>query len=242
MCIRDRAYTTISPYITYTKGSFNLGSFVPTYTNYNFKGWSTNSSATTGSTSSVTINAAITYYAIWKQLFTVTWNLNGGNIGGATSNKTENVESGSTVSFTKYTPVKTNSAFQGWSDLSTAQTGSLSGNSPAIFANTTYYAIWASYGTINLNPNGGTLTVSDTAYTSTYTFRYYQPSLTLSGFTPTRNGYTFVGWNENKDATTGETLFTLGTTNPTTIWTGTKTYYAIWKSAKLTPILLVLAE
>lgn len=242
LTVSGKAYTTISPYITYIKGSFNLGSFVPTHTNQNFKGWSTNSSATTGSTSSVTINAAITYYAIWKQLFTVTWNLNGGNIGGATSNKTENVESGSTVSFTKYTPVKTNSAFQGWSDLSTAQTGSLSGNSPAIFANITYYAIWASYGTINLNPNGGTLTVSGTAYTSTYTFRYYQHSLTLSDFTPTRNGYTFVGWNENKDATTGETSFTLGTTNPTTIWTGTKTYYAIWKSATLTPILLVFAE
>ena len=241
LTVSGKAYTTISPYITYTKGSFNLGSFVPTHTNQNFKGWSTNSSATTGSTSSVTINAAITYYAIWKQLFTVTWNLNGGNIGGDTSNKTESVESGSTVSFTKYTPVKTNSSFQGWSDLSTAQTGSLSGNSPAIFANITYYAIWASYGTINLNPNGGTLTVSGTAYTSTYTFRYYQPSLTLSAFTPTRNGYTFVGWNENKDATTGETSFTLGTTIPTTIWTGTKTYYAIWKSAILTPILLVLA-
>lgn len=241
LTVNGTAYTTISPYITYTKGSFNLGSFVPTHTNYNFKGWSTNSSATTGSTSSVTINAAITYYAIWKQLFTVTWNLNGGNIGGVTSNKTESVESGSTVSFTKYTPVKTNSAFQGWSDLSTAQTGSLSGNSPAIFNNTTYYAIWASYGTINLNPNGGTLTVSGTAYTSTYTFRYYQPSLTLRDFTPSRNGYTFVGWNENKDATTGETSFTLGTTNPTTIWTGTKTYYAIWKPATLTPILLVLA-
>lgn len=241
--VSGKAYTTISPYITYTKGSFNLGSFVPTHTNQNFKGWSTNSSATTGSTSSVTINAAITYYAIWKQLFTVTWNLNGGNIGGATSNKTESVESGSTVSFTKYTPVKTNSVFQGWSDLSTAQTGSLSGSSPAIFANTTYYAIWSSYGTINLNPNGGTLTVSGTTYTSTYTFRYYQHSLDLSidKYQMSRTGYTFVGWNEDKNATTGETRFTLGTSNPSTIWTGTKTYYAIWKSAVLTPILLVLA-
>lgn len=215
----------------------------PSKTGNTFLGWYYNSTYYRTFPVSITLGTtAIQFNAIWKQLFTVTWNLNGGNIGGVTSNKTESVESGSTVSFTKYTPVKTNSAFQGWSDLSTAQTGSLSGNSPAIFANTTYYAIWASYGTINLNPNGGTLTVSGTAYTSTYTFRYCQPSLTLHDFTPSRNGYTFVGWNENKDATTGETSFTLGTTNPSTIWTGTKTYYAIWKSATLTPILLVLIK
>lgn len=217
----------------------------------------TNVSSTTGTSYKIpssdttrTIKFKTTYDGITSNeasvsqtcIHTVTWNLQGGNINGDTSNKTESVESGSTVSFTKYTPVKTNSVFQGWSDLSTAQTGSLSGNSPAIFANTTYYAIWTSYGTINLNPNGGTLTVSGTAYTSTYTFRYYQPSLTLSSFVPTRNGYTFVGWNENKDATTGETSFTLGTTKPSTAWAGTKTYYAIWKSATLTPILLVLAK
>lgn len=144
LTVSGHAYTSLNPYITYTKGSFNLGSFVPTYTNYNFKGWSTNSSATTGSTSSVTINTAITYYAIWKQIFTVTWNLNGGNIGGVTTNKTESVESGSTVSFTKYTPVKTGYTFNGWATSSTATSGSTTGNSAAITADTTFYATWKS--------------------------------------------------------------------------------------------------
>ena len=147
LTVSGHTYTSSSPYITYTKGSFNLGSFVPTYTNYNFKGWSTNSSATSGSTSSVTINAAITYYAIWKQLFTVTWNLNGGNIGGVTTNKTESVESGTTVSFTKYTPVKTGYTFNGWATSSTATSGSTTGNSAAITTDTTFYAIY----TISIN-------------------------------------------------------------------------------------------
>ena len=123
---------------------FNLGNYTPTRTDYSFKGWSTNSSATTGSTSSVTINAAITYYAIWKQIFTVTWNLQGGNINGDTSNKTESVESGSTVSFTKYTPVKTGYTFNGWATSSAATSGSTTGNSTAITADTTFYATWKS--------------------------------------------------------------------------------------------------
>ncbi len=144
LTVSGHAYTSSNPYITYTKGSFNLGSFVPTYTNYNFKGWSTNSSATTGSTGSVTINSSIIYYALWKQIFTVTWNLNGGNIGGVTTNKTESVESGTTVSFTKYTPVKTGYTFNGWATSSTATSGSTTGNSAAITTDTTFYATWKS--------------------------------------------------------------------------------------------------
>lgn len=77
-------------------------------------------------------------------LYTVTWNLNGGNIGGDTSNKTESVEYGSTVSFTKYTPVKTGYTFNGWSTSSTATSGSSSGSSSHITANTTFYATWKS--------------------------------------------------------------------------------------------------
>lgn len=143
LTVSGKAYTSSSPYITYVKGTFNLGSYTPTRSSYNFKGWSISSSATSGSTSSVTIDRVITYYAAWKQVFTITWNLNGGNIGGETSNKTESVESGSTVSFTKYTPTKTGYTFVGWSTNSSATSGSTSGTA-TITANTTYYAIWKS--------------------------------------------------------------------------------------------------
>ena len=142
LTISDKSYTSASPYITYVKGIFNLGNYHPTRTGYQLKGWS---STPTGNQvgSGVTITAAITYYALWIQLFTVTWNLNGGNIGGDTSNKTESVKSGSTVSFTKYTPTKTGYTFVGWSTNSSATSGSTSGTA-TITANTTYYAIWKS--------------------------------------------------------------------------------------------------
>lgn len=143
LTVSGNAYTSSNPYITYTKGSFNLENYTPIRTGYNFKGWG---DAPSGNYvgGSVTINSSITYYALWQQLFTVTWNLNGGNINGDTTNKTESVESGSTVSFTKYTPVKTGYTFNGWATSSTATSGSTTGNSAAITADTTFYATWKS--------------------------------------------------------------------------------------------------
>ena len=143
LTVSGHAYTSSNPYITYTKGSFNLENYRPTRTDYSFKGWS-NSPGGAYVGGSVTINSSIIYYALWQQLFTVTWNLQGGNINGDTTNKTESVESGTTVSFTKYTPVKTGYTFNGWATSSTATSGSKTGNSAAITADTTFYATWKS--------------------------------------------------------------------------------------------------
>lgn len=66
LTVSGKEYTTSNPYITYTKGTFNIGSYVPTRNNYIFNGWSTSSTATSGSTSTVTINSSVTYYATWK--------------------------------------------------------------------------------------------------------------------------------------------------------------------------------
>lgn len=165
LTVGSSSYTSSSPYTTYVK-SINLGSYTPIRSNYGFNGWSTTSTATSGSSSTVTINSSTTYYATWQQ-----------------------------------------------------------------------------YGSITLNVNGGILNYKDNTYTTTYTFYYSQPSLSLYEFTPTKDNYTFVGWNEDKNATTGNTSFTLGVTAPSShIWSGSKTYYAIWKSVTLTPILLVLSS
>ena len=143
LTVSGHTYTSSNPYITYTKGSFNLENYTPIRTGYNFKGWG-NAPSGNYVGGSVTINSSITYYALWQQLFTVTWNLNGGNINGDTTNKTESVESGTTVSFTKYTPVKTGYTFNGWATSSAATSGSTTGNSAAITADTTFYATWKS--------------------------------------------------------------------------------------------------
>lgn len=148
LTVNGKAYTSSSPYITYVKGIFNFGNYNPTRTGYEFNGWSSNPTPSENYVgfidSSTTINSSITYYALWQQLFTVTWNLQGGNIGGDTSNKTETVHDKSTVSFTKYTPVKTGYTFNGWATSFTATSGNTSGNSSPITADTTFYATWKS--------------------------------------------------------------------------------------------------
>lgn len=143
LTVNGKAYTSSSPYITYVKGIFNLGNYNPTRTGYSFKGWGAAPSGNYVGISA-TINSSITYYALWQQRWTVTWNLQGGNINGDTSNKTETVPDKSTVSFTKYTPVKTGYTFNGWATSSAATSGSTTGNSAAITADTTFYATWKS--------------------------------------------------------------------------------------------------
>ena len=143
LTVSGEAYTSSSPYITYIKGSFNLGNYTPTRTGNNFKGWSDSpGGAFIGS--SATINSSITYYALWALLFTVIWDLQNGNINGNTSSIQDIVESESIVSFTKYTPVKTGYTFNGWATSPTATSGSTTGSSSPITADTTFYATWKS--------------------------------------------------------------------------------------------------
>lgn len=75
---------------------------------------------------------------------TVIWELLGGNINGNTSSIQDIINSGDTVSFSKYKPVRTNYIFNGWSSNISATSGSTAGNSASITKNTTFYAIWQS--------------------------------------------------------------------------------------------------
>lgn len=118
-------------------------------TTYTFKGWSltTDGTVVTFPYTLITADSTFNFYAIYSSStskYTVIWVLQGGNINGNTSSIQDIVEYGSTVSFTKYTPVKTGYTFNGWATSSGATSGSTSGNSSAITANTTFYATWKS--------------------------------------------------------------------------------------------------
>lgn len=83
-------------------------------------------------------------------------------------------------------------------------------------ANQLWYLHPYSY-TVSYNANGGTGAPSSQT-------KYFNESLTLSSNTPTRNGYTFLGWSESSTATTP--TYSAGssfTTNANT------TLYAVWK-------------
>ena len=98
----------------------------------------------TGSIQQESCTITVTVTQTKRDIVTVTWSLQGGNISGSTSNKTETVGYGDTVSFGKYAPSKTGYTFAGWSTSSDASSGNMSGNSNPITTNTTFYATWKS--------------------------------------------------------------------------------------------------
>ena len=115
----------------------------PTRTGYDFKGWSTSSSATTPEYlpgGSYTANSAATLYAVWKiKTYTISFNANGGS--GAPGNQTKTYNVPLTLSST--VPTRPNYKFLGWSTSSTATTetykagGTYTANAAAIL-----YAVW----------------------------------------------------------------------------------------------------
>ena len=76
--------------------------------------------------------------------YTVVWFLSGGNINGNAASIQDVVNHGDTVSFSKYTPVKTGYTFNGWATSSGATSGNTTGNSAPITQHTTFYATWKS--------------------------------------------------------------------------------------------------
>lgn len=147
--------------------------------------------------------------------YTITYNANGGSGAPSAQTKTHNVTLG--LSTTK--PTRTGYTFLGWSKTSTASTASYQpGASFTDNANTTLYAVWRinTY-TITYNVNGGTGDIKPQTKT-------HGTAITLTDKTPTREGYTFLGWAKSSSATSAvyQPTSTFGENADTTL-------FAVWK-------------
>lgn len=202
--------------------------------NYTFAGWSTDSSATSGSTSLGNANGSATYYAIWTAStikYTITWRLSGAgsywdNNTNDVGDKTTSVDYGSMPS-APATPKRTQTAeynytFKEWTPKIDKVTGAQ-----------TYVATWTetkrSYDiTWKLNGAGAYWgdNMSDTG-DKKVSWEY--------GKTPTQPAapkrkstaefeYAFAGWNPEIDKVTGTATYTA-------TWTETKRKYDITWSA-----------
>jgi uncharacterized repeat protein (TIGR02543 family) len=191
----------------------------PTKTGHTFSKWNTKadgSGTNYNSGASYTSNAAVTLYAIWTaNTYTVTYDANNGS--NAPSNQTKTHDKALTLSPDK--PEKTGYSFKNWntkadgSGTSYNSSASYTGNSDI-----TLYAQWTveTY-TITYNANNGTGAPQSQTKT-------YNEALTLSQDTPTRTGYTFLGWGTSASDTSAD--YAKGanfTANANT------TLYAIWK-------------
>ena len=185
----------------------------PTRTGYSFAGWFTKATGGTKVTGSTTIttNGAHTLYAHWSaNTYSVTFNPNGGSV----SPTAKTVTYGSAYG-TLPTPTREGHAFNGWfTDVVGGQQISSSDVVTAT-SNLPLYAHWTVGSClIMFNANGGS--VSPETQTVTYGDIYN----TLP--TPTKTGYSFVGWFTARDG--GSQILP----TDTVMVTGSQTVYAHW--------------
>ena len=192
----------------------------PTREDYTFLGWYTSESGGTEVTSSTRIDYSMTVYAHWQysppvRTCTLTFNANGGSVSSSFKTVTEG-----TVAGTLPTPTRDGYTFLGWFTDPTG--GSEVTSSTIIGLSMTLYAHWSSnvvVATVTFDANGGTV--------STTTKKVNCGDTIGSLPTPTRTGYTFLGWYT--DATNGTKVTSTTVINETAL-----TLYAHWSIVKCT--------
>ena len=214
-------------------------------------------SYTAGSSISVSYNGSKTLYAVWQeQVSTYSVTVYKGNwdsfkwVGGSDTTKytssshTYTVTSGASLDIDwygkssesgsgtdySYTTTYTSSNY----NMATSLYGTSLGDSVTITSGGKYYpAVQMSSNTtytynftIKYNANGGSGAPSDTTATNSSTTK----SITLSSTTPTRSGYTFLGWSTSSSASSAS--YNAGSSY--TFNYGTTQLYAVWKAATIT--------
>jgi len=193
--------------------SLNNGSGI-SKSGYTFLGWSTNKTASTGTTNSYTISETdvvdhcITFYAIWTPVdYTITYNLNGGT--NDSNNPVKYTIESETITFAN--PTKTGYTFSGWytentfSNIITTVTKGSTGDK-------SLYAKWTPVDyTITYNLDGGT---NDSSNPVKYTIE--SEGITLAN--PTKTGYIFDGWYTENTFENKKTDIYQGSTGDITLY------------------------
>jgi uncharacterized repeat protein (TIGR02543 family) len=171
----------------------------PTRTGWVFVGWDTADDGTANHTPIAgTTTIAIGTYAedlnlkaVWTQnIYTLSYNTDGGN---SISNKTFTFSQ--TLDGTYFpTPTKAGETFTGWYDSTGARWG-VGGNSNNTGPNNNL-ALTARWATFPYS-----ITYDAANGENTYTTSVYPGANVYIGFTPYREGYTFVGWKDEDDGT-----------------------------------------
>ncbi|MCL2019137.1 MAG: InlB B-repeat-containing protein [Oscillospiraceae bacterium] len=188
-----------------------LSGMKPTRVGFEFIGWGIAGNATVVSyqpSDYYFANASTTLFAMWRPLYTVTFNPNGGSVTPLTATTGMN---GIYTLSTFPVPLRANHTFLGWFS---AATGGTEVTAVTIFTtNTTIFAQWAGIYTVSFNVNGGTALNPSSAQTMT-------DGRLASLPVPTRVGYTFIGWFS---AATGGTEVTANT-----VFSANTTIFARW--------------
>lgn len=124
--------------------NLTLSSTQPTRTGYIFKGWATSATGEVAYAAGATYsaNAAVTLYAVWEAItYTVTYDVNGGDVGSAPAAQTKTYGVDLTLSST--IPTRTNYNFLGWgTSAGSTSVSYAAGATYTANAAITLYAVW----------------------------------------------------------------------------------------------------
>lgn len=224
---------------TYGK-TLTLSSTVPTRTSiddngilteYTFKGWATSATATSvayKAGASYTANAAVTLYAVWSKvvsvsLYDVSYNTNGGS-----SVISQVKVKGETLKLRSTIPVKNGYTFTGWGLSADATTVSYSaGSNYTADDDVVLYAVWTPWShTVVFDANGGDGDVPADFIVSTGD----EAIIPDSSLTKKRNVFKY--WSTQPSGSSGE-IYHSGDGYITLQDGGTVTLYAIWDIADI---------
>lgn len=203
---------------TYDKyEALNANTF--TKTGYTFIGWNTNKEATTALYNDLEVvgnlastkNEKIRLYAIWQaNTYTITFNLNGGNVVNDIADI--NLNYGQTATLNVEEPTRTGYIFGGWSYNGNTYNNDdeLSNLTDINNAIIEFVAIWNPITYQVQFVDGDNVATIDLTYD-----KYYQINIT----NPSKVGYNFTHWSDkdNKQYVFGDILFNLTETNGDTI-------------------------
>ncbi len=207
---------------SYRKGeTVAVGDFTPVRADYDFLGWADTPNATQAKYKigdTLDMNQNTTLFAVWKPVkyWTVSFDLGGGTGVGFAPAK---VRDGASFVLPQETPERTGCAFAHWSY---GTTGSAEpGGSVAVTSDMTFTARWQC--TVSFDLMGGQRNGSPTIKDEVV---FIGKQLPLEHYTPTKNGFVFLGWAKSEAATAPE----FGPTDAATVEENMK-LYALWAEA-----------
>jgi uncharacterized repeat protein (TIGR02543 family) len=197
---------------------------VPTWDGYTFTGWNTEADGSgTAFTAATEVTENITVYAQWQEVpegsFTVTFDKNGGDTEADPQSKVV-IPPATTIDELPTAPTRDGYTFEGWNTEANGS-GDAFTAATEVTEDITVYAQWlvvppGSF-VVTFDKNGGDTEADPLSKVVT------PPATTIDALptAPTRDGYTFNGWNT--EANGSGTAFTAATTVTATI-----TVYAQW--------------
>ncbi len=220
-----------------TKGSTSVSNKTPTRDGYTFKGWNTKQDGSGDNyapNGSINIEEDTTLYAVWEKIpdptYSLTYDKNTDDDVSNMPDKTENLPKGST-SVSDKVPTRDGYTFKGWN---TKQDGSGDNYAPDgsinIEEDTTLYAVWDKIPDPTYSLTYDKNTEDDVSNMPDKAENLAKGETSVSDKTPTRDGYTFKGWNTKQDGS-GDNYAPNGSIN---IEEDT-TLYAIWEENAQTP-------